>query len=232
MNPTTTGPRTPWRFRLTPGTRRFEQRRLQGESGAILLLALAFVTLVMVLVVALLGLAKTENAALRNYRAERVRRYNVDSAMEEMIQMLKDNPDLGTSSSTSQCRVEHPASDALGSGVFAVNSLTVPYIVADCAATSLSGVTSGAIESDGGQGARDVTIEISCYYDSAAPPDGLVNCGTGTQKKLIGRARVRFDIDYSVVPTAPNCNVADGCTASTVRATIPKVLTWSLRPET
>lgn len=234
------GGRAPRRIRLTPATRRFDQAAHRGESGAILLLALAFITIVMVLTVALLGLAKTENAALRSYRTERVRRYNVDSALQEAIQMVKLYPKMGVegTASTDPCHMEHGVRDELlggggASGIFDVTQ-SAGYITVECTATppAVSGITSGATDSDGGQGARDVTFEVRCNYLAGDPvPNGQISCGSGSAYKVLARARVRYDIDYSVTPVAPNCNTGSGCTASTVRAIIPKVISWSLRRE-
>jgi hypothetical protein len=54
---------------------------------------------------------------------------------------------------------------------------------------------------------------------------------------------VRYDIDFSIVPTRPNCGPYDDaapppvdpnsannlCTSSSVRAIIPKIVYWSIR---
>lgn len=234
MNRTTQGQRSPLRFRLSPGTRRFQELERRGESGAILLLALAFITIVMVLTIALLGLAKTENSALRSYRTERVRRYAVDGALQEAIQFMKQNPKYGTDTSTDLCHLEHPVKDDLrggAAGIFPVASDNVVYyITVDCYATKIANVDSGAIGSDGGQDARDVTFEVKCSHEPNTPvPVGLIQCGSGTEEIVLARARIRFDVDYSIPPTSPDCN--PGCTASTARAVVPKVISWSVRQD-
>jgi len=196
------------------------------ESGAVIILALAFLTIILTLTVALFGLANAGAASLRHFRFERVRRYNADAALQATVQWLKDTPTMGVTGGPT-CGMNYAMQESTGGFAQPVLA-TGSYLTVSCAATS--GVTSGGADGDGGQAGRDVTIEVRC--NSAAPPGphGNLVCNTGAKSTVLARARVRFDIDYGITPTAPNCGPTVAlCSASTVRAVVPKVVYWSIK---
>lgn len=186
--------------------------RLRREEGSIMILALAFLIVILALAVGLLGLAFTGSNSLRAYRLERVRRYNTDSALVAAVQMVRNTPTLGVSTSPPACGMQYivqeevPATGPNVTRVFTVNSrLTVT-----CGAST--GVSnSGDPDPDGtGQLARDVTFTVTCQYAPPIPVKGTLRCGTGSANMTLGQARVRFDVDNGV-------------------ANVPKIISWSLK---
>ncbi|WP_421117906.1 hypothetical protein ACE2AJ_10745 [Aquihabitans daechungensis] len=189
-------------------------RPSRGESGATLLIAVAFVTVIFSLVIALLGFAQVGARSNRAYKGERTNRSSVEGAMNAGIQYLAINPTLGVSGSTDTCRVQVSIE---GDVRIVVGNA---YYTMECAATTPS--TGGASADsgkvvDGVQVPRDVTIRILCGNDSANPVRvGYSSCGTGVTR-LVATARVRFDRD-----TTPNIPPDKS-------AIIPKILNWELR---
>lgn len=196
----------------------------------------------------LIELSYTGSASLRTYRHERVRRYSADSALQAAIQMVKGDPSLGVSGSSSSCGMTYAVQQDTAGGaalqVFDENSV----LKVSCVPTP--GVTnSGIREPDerggptGGQLARDVTFTVTCEEVASSKPFKLA-CRSGGSSRTLATARVRFDIDYGVVPTRPNCGpyspnvdppinpmdpIQNPCTASSVRAVVPKIVYWSLK---
>ena len=74
-------------------------RLRNDQSGAIIILALAFLTVILALAVGIIGLAQTGSSSLRAYRLERHRRYAADSALQSAVQYVRQNPGLGVSTS-------------------------------------------------------------------------------------------------------------------------------------
>jgi len=200
-------------IRLTPpGTVRSSDRR--DESGATLIIAVLFVTVIFSLVIALLGFAQVGSRTNRAYQGERTNRTAVESAMNAGIQYLAINPTLGVYGSTDTCRVQVSIE---GTVKIVIGNA---YYTMECAATtpSAGGATSDSGKVVGGvQNPRDVTITILCGNDSANPVQvGYSSCGTGVTRP-VATARVRFDRDTS--STVPQDK----------SAIIPKILSWELR---
>lgn len=235
----------------TPSTatspKTLSSRLRNDQSGAIIILALAFLTVILALAVGLLGMAHTGSASLRAYRLERHRRYAADAALQSAAQYVRQDPSLGVSASPPACAMNYTVQEDTASGgalqVFTVGSV----LNVSCGATP--GVTdSGARELDlrgeptGGQGPRDVTFVVSCTYNTI-PAKGTLACGSGSNTLVLGRARVRYDIDFGITPTRPNCGPYDDsyvppvdpngpgnlCTASSVRAVVPKIVFWNIK---
>lgn len=219
----------------------------RDESGAIIILALAFLTVVLVLAVALIGLSHTTSASGRTYRLERSRRYAADSALQIAVQHVAKTPTLGVSASPPACGTSYTVQEDTAGGAVIRVFATGSVLQVACGATP--GVTdSGARELDlrgeptGGQGPRDVTFTVTCTYNTI-PQNGTLRCGTGSNTMVLARARVRYDVDYGIVPTRPNCGPYDDsypqpvdpngpgnlCSASSVRAVVPKIVYWSVK---
>jgi hypothetical protein len=209
-------------------TRRMAREHARrGELGAILILALVFVTVVLTLAVSLLTLAYTGSTSLRAFRIERTRRYAADGALQSAVQYVKQDPTLGQTTGSGTCSLTYPIVQGSGAGepalVAASSTLTVT-----CEATP--GTTSGGVDVDGGQRIRDVTFTVTCRGD---PPGvkGVLSCDSSSSTTtVLGRARVRYEIDYELVPSGSTCapSVTE-CSAHNARAVVPKVVTWSLK---
>jgi hypothetical protein len=193
--------------------------RRSDQTGSTLVLALAVVTVILLLVVGLLGLTQTGNRSLRAYEVERTRRYAVNSALEVAVQAVRKTPDLGTTATTRSCgsRFDIPGNPRV------LGSVGTGYLEVVCYKTPGAGITSGDPDTDGGQGPRDLTFEVRC---NRRPTDivqpGFLNCGRGDDYKVLAKARVRFEVDYGIAPDA-------GSSVSTKRAVVPKVITWEVR---
>jgi hypothetical protein len=185
-----------------------------GESGATIIIALLFVTVIMSLTVGLLGFAQVGSRSNRAYKVERTNRYSVEAALNAGIQYLVLNPTVGASGSPDTCHVQV---DIEGDVKVVIGGA---YFTMDCEATrpSTGGAspTSGQVV-DGVQSPRDVTLTIKCGNDGANPVQvGWADCGTGTTVD-VAVARVRFDRD-----TSPAID-------KTKSAIVPKILSWELR---
>lgn len=197
------------------------------ESGAVIILALAFLTIILTLTVALFGLANAGAASLRHFRLERTRRYNADAALQATVQRVKDTPTLGVTSGAN-CNWSFPMQEDIAGGLAQRVITPGSTLTVTCAATA--GVTSGGADVDGGQALRDVTIEVACNNTAAPAAHASLTCGAGGNSTVIARARVRFEVDYGIVPAAPDCGPTVAlCSASTVRAVVPKVVYWSIK---
>lgn len=203
----------PSTLRLTP-RRAAPSRATGGESGATLIIAVLFMTVIMSLTVGLLGFAQVGARSHRAYKVERTNRYAIDSAINAGIQFLATNPDMGSSGGTGYCHIQV---NIAGEDRVMVNGA---YYTMDCAPTTPS--SGGALSDsgkvvDGVQNPRDVTITISCGNDASNPiRPGKAFCGTGTNV-TVATARVRFDRDSS-----PGID-------PTKSAIVPKVLSWEIR---
>lgn len=222
-------------------------RLREDQSGAVIILALAFLTVILALAVGIIGLSWTGSSSLRAYRLERHRRYAADAALQSALHYVRANPGLGVSASPPACAMNYAVQqDVAPGGAMAVFT---PGSVLNVTCKATPGVTdSGARELDlrgeptGGQGPRDVTFEVSCAY-STMSATGPLSCGSGGNTVILGRSRVRYDIDFSIVPTKPDCGPYDDsyvppvdpngpgnlCSASSVRAVVPKIMLWSLK---
>lgn len=194
-----------------------------SESGSVLLLSLAFIIVIMVLAVGLLGITRTGNASLRAYELERTRRYSVNSALETSVQMVKQRPDLGVTATPLPCGLEYEVTGE--QRVIGPDGNGSAYLYVVCSATDVDGAVSGGPDSDGGQAPRDVTFEVRCATDpvSNPPQAGFIVCGSGGDYAVLGTARVRYEVDIKgIEPPA-------GSTASPERAVVPKVISWEVR---
>ncbi len=213
-------------LRLTSTHRMAQVRARHGERGAILILAIAFLTVILTLAVSLLTLAYTGSTSLRNFRIERARRYAADGALQSAVQMVKKDPTLGQTTGSPTCQMTFPIVEDTSAGALSVVSAG-SYVTVSCAATT--GVVSGGVDVDQGQRARDVTFTVTCQGTPPARNQKLV-CGGSGPTTVLARARVRYEIDYGLVPTGATCAPsATDCVAHNARAVVPKVLTWSLK---
>lgn len=188
-----------------------------GERGSALVLAMLVVTVVMVLTVGLLAFAEIGSRSSVSFQMERQRRYAVDGALQSGINMVRTHPNMGVTTNPDTCVMEY----------------TVPgdpktiypgtYLVVECAATNPAAAgapaESGGTDTDGGQRARDVTFTVSCDSGSPAYPTKplrTLSCGSGGEREVLAKVRVRYEIDYSVTPASE-------------RAVVPKVISWELR---
>lgn len=194
-------------------------RARRGESGAVLILALVFLTVIGLLTGVLLGYAYTGTKSLAAYRLERTRRYAADSAMQSTVFRLsqKANATEGTGASMAQC-------GRLGISQFGTNGggavdVVVPnsYVTVWCQATP--GAQIDVVDLDGGQAPRDITMEVRCNYPTAMVVDKKLDCTGGSGSTVIGRARVRFENDYD---NAAGYDINK-------RAVVPKILSWQIR---
>lgn len=225
------------------------RRAHDDQSGAIIILALAFLTVMLALSWSLIELSYAGSSSLRSYRLERTRRYAADSALQAAIQMVKLNPALGVSGSSTPCGMSYAIQEDTAGGV-RLRAFTPGSVLAvTCSPTpgvSNSGVREldERLEPTGGQMARDITFTVTCRYSPSSDPKATLTCGSGGDTQTLGRARVRFDIDYGIVPTRPNCGpynpnveppvdpndpIQNPCTASSIRAVVPKIVYWSLK---
>ena len=177
----------------------------RGESGASLVLALAFLVVILVVCASLFQLAFAGTKSLRVYQEERTLRYGADAALEVGIQNVKATSTLGVSNGNG-CSWNVPITEG-GTPVIAANS----YLVVTCTATTDSSGT----DTDGGQKARDVSFTVTCRSNGPGTDDVPLVCGTGGTDRVVATARVRYEIDYSA-PTA-------------TRSIVPKVLSWDIR---
>ncbi|MEZ5177169.1 MAG: hypothetical protein R2746_02515 [Acidimicrobiales bacterium] len=91
-------------------------RLREDQSGAIIILALAFLTIVLAIAVGLIGMAYTGSNSLRAYRLERHRRYAADAAMQSAVQYVRQNPNLGISLSPPTCAMNYAVQEDTASG--------------------------------------------------------------------------------------------------------------------
>jgi hypothetical protein len=189
----------------------------------VLILALVFLTVIGLLTGALLSYAYTGTKTLAAYRLERTRRYAADSALVATVFRLsqKTYATEGTNAAMTQCG-KIPISQYAPSGGGTVDIVANPTsanVTVWCQATP--DVLTDSIDTDGGQGPRDITMEVRCSYKTSMVLNRKLNCdgGTGDPYTVIGRARVRFEVDYD------NSAGVD----KTKRAIVPKVMSWQIR---
>ena len=189
--------------------------RSHSERGAIILLALAFLTVIGALAVSLLSFAYAGSSALTSYRVERTRRYTADSALQTAVQRVKTETTLGISSTAASpeicARYDIPQDISEGNITDVVG--TDAFVTVECYATP--GVPADFFDLDGGQAPRDVTFRVLCRAPGSIVVDRQLVCGASGDAVEIGTARVRFENDYSLVPI-------------TERAVVPKVVSWSI----
>ncbi|MEZ5202993.1 MAG: hypothetical protein R2701_01000 [Acidimicrobiales bacterium] len=190
-----------------------------------LILVLVFTIVVAMLAVSLLTLAWTGSTSLRAFKIERSRRYAADGALQSAVQMVKTNATLGQTSGSPACSMTFPIAEATGANITSVVAAG-SYVTVSCAATT--GVTSGGLDSDSGQRTRDVTFTVTCQ--GALPGNkGTLTCGNTGPVRVIGRARVRYEIDFGLTPSGSTCSPSvSQCWAHNARAVVPKVLEWSI----
>lgn len=173
-----------------------------GEHGAAIILAIAFLLVIGVLATALIGFAFTATTATRVYRQQRVVRYNAESSINLTIQRLKATPSIGTLSSPG-CGLVSSMQEPLGDGqqqtLVSGSRLTV-----ECSPITTGVyapvIPSGGLDTDGGQAPRVVKIEVFCLGPAQpASSKALLECNNGGPgSRLVAKARVRLDVDYSV----------------------------------
>jgi len=202
------GPRTR-SLRLTRRLDQVVERR--GESGAALLLALIFLTVILILVLALFGSAFTGAASIKSYRRERVLRYSADAALQASIQMVKVDATLGVYSTTpAACGLTYAIVEDDGGGQNPAAITPGSTLSVSCAFTP--GQTTSGVLVAGEQQARDVTFTVTCAATTPATAHDRIGCGSGSTSVVLARARVRYEADRSL-------------TAATW-AVVPKILSY------
>jgi len=204
----------------------------QSESGAVMILALGFIIVVGIVAAAVLLMAYTGSNTLAVYRQDRIVRANAEAAMTTTIVRLSKNPlmatdgtSTGTPSLDSSCALNYPMQQPTTGGV--IPTFTSGSVLqVTCGPTSAynasgpwgAGSGSGHIDTASGtQGPRDVTITVTCKVPTAnADAKSKVTCGTSGTSRVVARARVRFEIDYTK-------------TNKLQWAVVPKVIAWDLR---
>jgi hypothetical protein len=195
------------------------QRAAEGrEGGAVLILALVFLTVILVLALSLLNLAFTGASTTQQFREQRLLRYNGEAALQGAIQFLKTKPEACVRPAEGDCAtnvsyplmVEHLAGSSKGA-LFPGSFLRVLY--------TTNGADSGTIDTDGGQRPRDVTIRVVCDAHPSQGRRQLLRCGNGSQQRIVAQARVRFEVNYD-----PGTAVV--ATDQTKRAYVPKIQSW------
>ena len=187
----------------------------QGESGAVLILALVFITVIGTMAVGLLSFAFAGSRALSAYRLERTRRYAADSALQVAVHRLSQpaNAALGVSPTPVQC-ARFPIPQDVTAGNLEDVVTANAYVTVWCSTTP--NVPVDVIDLDGGQAPRDITMEVRCNTASGSTVTGTkLACGSGANATVIGKARVRFENDYAQPANA--------------RALVPKILSWQIR---
>lgn len=190
--------------------------RVDDERGAIIVLALAFLSVIGVLTVALITFARVGAVSTTSYRIERTRRYAADSGLQSTVQRLAMNPSTAYTSTWTNCG-RNTIQEFTGAGNIAPVVATGANVVVQCRNTPNS--SSSGIDTDGGQAPRDIELQVLCSYATTMVVDKRLTCGIGaaTNTIVIGRARVRFDNNYDTALYASNA-----------RAVIPKILVWSI----
>jgi hypothetical protein len=189
--------------------------RANDESGAIIVLALAFLTVIGVLTVALITFARVGAVSTTSYRIERTRRYAADSALQSTVQRLAMNPSTTYSSTWTNCG-RNTIQEFTGGGNIAPVVATGANVTVQCRNTPNS--SSSGIDTDGGQAPRDIEMQVLCTYGASMVVNKQLTCGNASTNTLvIGRARVRFENNYDTALYASNA-----------RSVIPKILVWSI----
>lgn len=185
------------------------------------MLALAFTTIVMSLTVAVLGFARAGNRSVKAYQVERSRRYAVDGAMQTAVQMVANDYRLGVTGneSSNPCSMRFILRDPVGTQ--GEGSTNDGYVLVECAPTN-SAISGGDSGTGDPQAARDVTFTVKCNNDAAlsGTTADKLTCGSGSlYSKVLGRARVRFEPDFTMT----------SATTRNKRAVIPKIISWEVR---
>jgi len=217
-----------------------------SESGAALILALAFMIGILVTTTALLGFATTSSRALRTYRQERAIRYAADSALESGIALLSHDttrascPTSGPptngpcqNETTDSCNLQIPVAEDPNQHTLVPGSFLTLKCLANPNANNQTS-KSGAFDGDGSQNPRDVLFTVVCSPTppAAVPttPDSLLyKCGNGTDPdRIVARARVQYQIDFTY-----NCITASQCPSgklASIRARVPQIIYWNSFP--
>ena len=204
--------------RVRSGPTRAVARAAAGERGAVLVLALVFLTVIGTLTAFLISYAFTGTKSLAAYRIERTRRYAADSALHVAVKRLstETGASLGNSSTPEKC-AQYLIPEYTSPGNVQPVVGTGAYVTVWCSLTP--NAVTDAIDVDGGQAARDVTMEVRCNTSGTAiVVGGKLACGSGSNTTVIGRARVRFEIDYNL-----------GSARLATRAVVPKTMSWQIR---
>ncbi|HEX2577892.1 MAG TPA: hypothetical protein VHK88_16205 [Aquihabitans sp.] len=186
-----------------------------SEGGAIIIFVLAFMVMILVVVLALFGMAKTQTASTRNYRQERALRYAADGALDAAIQWVKVTPTLGTASG-SGCDMKYDVAHDDAGGTVSAPMASGSFLEVSCTATP--GTTGSGAVANGEQAARDVTFTVYCSKNAAPGPRDPLACKNNagiSAPRVVGQARVRYDVDY-------------GWPTKSEWARVPKILTFTV----
>ena len=192
------------------------ESELGGERGAIIILALAFLSVMGLITFALITFADVGSKSLTSYRIERTRRYAADSALQATVRRLADNPNFAVSASFSDCARLPLFEYTSGGNIPSVVASGTRYVTVQCRNTP-NGLPPG-VDLDGGQAPRDIELQVVCSHSASMVVDRKLTCGSGANSTIIGRARVRFENNYDLA-AYPNINQ---------RAVVPKILVWSI----
>lgn len=206
--------------------------RVDRQDGAVMVIALAFLTVVGLLAVVVLSMAWTGSNTLAVYRQDRVLRYNAEAALQTTVLRLATNPLMGTvdrpdlTTDTRDCPMDFALQqDPGGTAPIPPTFTSGSFLKVTCAPTSAANATGpwGGSGASGyydtvsqTQSPRDVTITITCTSPPSTKAKDPVTCGSAGTSQVIAKARVRFEIDYSL-------------TDKQRWAVVPKVVTWDVR---
>ena len=186
-----------------------------GERGASVVFAVVFLIVVSTLVSGALAYSSTASRSVIAYQRDRALHYAADGALEVAVQMGEDRAGIGVAGGPS-CSMILPLGGAHAvhdpGGVF---SDTARLVVTCAAATATSGTLDGA----GFQQTREVIFTVLCRLpDGSKISERDLSCAkdpADTQEFVLGRARVRYDVD-------------PGWAVPATRARVPKVIEWEL----
>ena len=179
----------------------------RGERGAALILVMAFLLVIAVVTASLFSLAYAGTRSMRDYQLNRALRYSGDGALEVGVRNVAADSTLGVTNG-SGCSWDVPVTSGSGSVVQAGSKVRV---------TCVPHTVSTGADSDGGQKVRDVDFLVTCKTSGTSSNLQAIACdptGSGTQMRVLAKARVRFDINFQL--------------ATDKRAVVPKVLTWNV----
>jgi hypothetical protein len=184
--------------------------------------ALVFLIVVSIVLTGVLGFAFAASRNVTAYERDEALRNAADAALESAVQLVKVNPELGITKTLPNTPTPGDCAMMLRvDGATDGNTVFDPANVFSATARLhvLCEVTpgvalSGEVDGDGNQGLRDVTFRVVCRTPASSTGD-VMDCGGGSNEVVLGRARVRFDVD-------------PGHTPASERARVPKVITWDV----
>lgn len=185
------------------------------------MMAMVFVIVIFTVLTGVLGYAFAANRAVEPYERDQALHYAADAALEIGVQMVRDNPNLGTTAAASAPCVSSLPLGGSTTSPSSGNEHDPGEVFAGAARLNIEcevtpGVTSSGAQGPGGQQPRDVTITVVCGLPGNFDWSDPLPCFTpNAQRLVLARARVRFDVD-------------PGWHTPAARARVPKVVSWEI----